>query len=277
MKSKFSTLLLTAAALFAATSFTSCSDDDSTPDYGGDVAGSYDGWSSMGSAYFSDNIALDQKITVTKQTESTVAVSYVSSSLGTFSFSELPVQKSGSTYTISGAGVTEMGHSGSTSSYDCTLTATITADATTFVFSIPSVMGGTTVTFTQGDLPETQYGNVVKGSFTGYLTGTAQYFPEGMKEETESTVTVTANTDGTVNLSCTSDQWGTITVNNMEVTRDGYTFSFAGAGTAEMGMSGTTNEYVCNATCSENASTGSSDFQFVLPAVMGGLTLTLGE
>lgn len=277
MKPIFSTLL-TAAALFAVTSLTSCSDDDA-PDYGADVAGSYDCWASMNCNYFSNNISLDQKISVTKLTENTVSVSYTSATLGTFTIPEATVAQTSTSYVVTGAGVTEMGHAGSVNSYNCTLTANFTADAVTFTFDIPSVMGGTKVILTQGELPKDQYCHVVAGSYTGIVTATAQYFPDGMVDDAESTVTVKADAAGTVTVTCASETWGNITVAGMEVTRNGNTFSFAGQGTNAMaGMNGgAVKEYVCNATCSVDVANGKNDFSFVMPAVMGGLTLTLGE
>ncbi len=276
MKPIFSTLF-TAAALLAVTSFASCSDDDA-PDYSGDVAGSYDCWASMSSKYFSDNISLDQKISVTKLTENTVSVNYTSATLGTFTIPEATVDKTSTSYVVTGAGVTEMGHDGNVNSYNCTLTANFTADAVTFTFDIPSVMGGTKVILTQGELPKDQYCHLVAGSYTGIFTASSDYFA-GMVDEAESTVTVKADASGTVTITCASETWGNITVAGMDVTRSGNTFSFAGQGTNEMpGMNGgAVREYACNATCSVDVATGNNDFSFVMPAVMGGLTLTLGE
>lgn len=276
MKPIFSTLL-TAAALFAATSLTSCSDDDA-PDYSAAVAGSYDCWASMSCNYFSNNISLDQKISVTKLTENTVSVSYTSTTLGTFTIPEATVAQTSTSYVVTGAGVTEMGHAGSVKSYNCTLTANFTGDAVTFTFDIPSVMGGTKVILTQGELPKDQYCHVVAGSYTGIITASSKYF-DAMVDDAESTVTVKADAAGTVTVTCASETWGNITVAGMTVTRNGNTFSFAGKGTNAMaGMNGgAVKEYVCNATCSVDAAKGNNNFSFVMPAVMGGLTLTLGK
>lgn len=276
MKPIFSTIL-TAAAVLAVTSLTSCSDDDA-PDYSAEVAGSYDCWASMSSNYFSNNISLDQKITVTKLTENTVSVSYASASLGTFTIPEATVAQTSTSFVVSGAGTTEMGHAGNVNSYNCTLTANYTADAITFTFDIPSVMGGTKVILTQGELPKEQYCNIVAGSYTGTITASSQYF-QGMTDDTESTVTVKADAAGTVTVSCTSETWGDITIAGMEVTRNGNSFSFVGQGTIEMPQmnGGAVREYACNADCSVDVATGNNNFSFVVPAVMGGLTLTLGE
>ena len=279
MKPIFSTLL-TAAALMAASTLTSCSsDDDNAPDYAADITGDYACWASMNSGYFSNNISLDQKVSVTKINESTVSVSYISASFGTFTIPEATVTSNGNAYVISGAGTTEMGRDGNLKEYPCTLSASINGNSQSFEFSIPSVMGGSTITLTPGELPADKYCYVVAGSFSGKFTGTSQYFPEGMADDVESTVVVSAQSDGKVTVTCDSETWGKITVTDLVVTRDGDKFSFSGQGKNEMpGMNGgATKEYVCDADCSEDVATGTNDFKFTMPAVMGGLTLTLGE
>lgn len=260
----------------AAMALTSCSSDDDAPDYGADLAGDYTGWSSMTSGYFANMISLDQKVTVTKLTESTVSVSYVSSSTGTFTIPDVAVVKTGDVYTLTGAGTTAMGHSGNTRDYDCTFTGTLNAQDQTFIFSIPSVMGGTTVTMTAGELPETQYGYVVAGSTTGYFTAKTAYF-DGMVEETQSAVELMANADGTVNVEVSSGTWGDINASNLKVTRSGNVFSVAGECTAEMSMSGgTPREYTGTIAITKNVADGGVTCVIELP-VMGTLTLTFTE
>ncbi len=142
---------------------TACSDDDEedvvvveVENVAEAVAGSYSGYTLASCAYFSDDAAADQVITVTAVTETTVNVSYISDTWGTFTIEGATVTQSGTTYTITGSGITMMGMSESSiSSYDCTLTASIESGKTSpsFVFSVPTVMGGLTITFYEGVLP----------------------------------------------------------------------------------------------------------------------------
>ena len=262
-------LIAVVTAVFAS----SCSSDDA-PDLSAGVAGNYEGYSSMTSGYFSNMISLDQKVTLTCLSDNTVSVSFASASTGTFTIPEATVVKSADSYTISGTGTTSMGHAGSTKDYDCSFTGTINGDSRVFVFSIPSVMGGTTVTFTAGELPESLYGYMLAGSYSGIFNAKSAYFE--MADDAESTVTVEAAADGTVTIKCSSSTWGEISIPSVAVKRDGKTFSAQGTGVNNMaGMGGgATKEYACDGSISRNVDTEAVKVSFTMPAVMGGLTLS---
>lgn len=273
MSERIITRFLLFAAVLTTLFTTSCSSDDA-PDLTTGVTGTYEGYSSMTSAYFSNMISLDQKVTISRLTDNTVSLRFESASTGTFNIPEATVVKGADSYTISGTGTTSMGHAGNTKDYDCSFTGTVSSESRVLVFSIPSVMGGTTVTFTAGELPENLYGYMLAGSYSGNFTAKSAYF-DGMDDEKESTVTVEATADGKVTIKCSSETWGEISIPAVAVKRDGKTFSASATGTNNMpGMSGGTREYVCEGSVSRNVDTDAVKVSFTMPAVMGGLTLS---
>jgi hypothetical protein len=107
----------------------------------------------MDSRYFQDMITTDQTITITANEDGTVNVTYGDN---TISNVEVKVSAEG-VYTLSGAGVYAMSMSGAPTNYDCTLAGTISKDKSKveFALTLPAVMGGTTITFRNGDAPAT--------------------------------------------------------------------------------------------------------------------------
>lgn len=124
------------------------------------VAGTYSGYVKASAAYFPDGMYADnQTLTVSANSDGTYKVTYTSDTWGTFTITGAEVSKDGSNYILTGDGVTLMGMSAdSQKEYECTLTATIDADKNnpSFVFKVPSVMGGLTVEFLTGEMPVTE-------------------------------------------------------------------------------------------------------------------------
>ena len=89
-----------------------------------------------------------------------------------------------------------MGMGGSTSSYDASVSATIAADKTSagFIFTVPSVMGGLTIEFTQGEVPSAL---AVAGTYSGSFALSVG----GSSQGTETlNCTITYKTDSTVDI-----------------------------------------------------------------------------
>ena len=114
-----------------------------------EVAGSYTGTVSVDFGYGSFEYE-DQTVTLTYLTSDTVNISYTSDTWGEFTVTGAQVGSS-NPYSISGSGTVAMSMSGdSASEYDFTVEGSVDSDteACTLTFTIPSVMGGVTVTFT---------------------------------------------------------------------------------------------------------------------------------
>ena len=155
--------IIKAISLIAiAAAFSSC-DKGTSPETKADVndiVGTYSGYTLASCEMFQDMLAEDQTLTVTAGTDGTVSLSYVSDTWGEFSISGCTVTRTGSEYGISGTGTTEMGMGGNTSEYDASVSAIIASDksSASFTFSVPSVMGGLVIEFTQGEAPDSGSG-----------------------------------------------------------------------------------------------------------------------
>lgn len=119
------------------------------------LAGSYEGWTEASCAYFEGMQATDQTLSLTANADDTFTLAYTSDSWGEFSFESLSVTSANGIYTLIGKGVTMMGMDGNVSEYPCTVTGSIDANKenVSFTFTVPGVMGGLTITFTQGEAP----------------------------------------------------------------------------------------------------------------------------
>lgn len=107
------------------------------------------------------------------------------------------------------------------------------------------------------------------GTYTGYTEASAAYF-SGMVSDGQ-TVTVTNADFNKVNIRFVSDTWGTITIDNAELTGSEGNISISGKGKSEMTHAGNTKEYECNVT---GTLIGKNlELTFACPAVMGGLKI----
>jgi hypothetical protein len=136
---------------------TSCSDDDNeVVNAAQEVSAQYDGYISASCAYFSDKVTDDQTLTITSKTVSTVDVNYTSDTWGTFTISDATVVQNGSSYQITGEGITLMGHAGSEAKeYACSLSGTVANGKAELTFTCPAVMGGLNIIFKSGTAPVT--------------------------------------------------------------------------------------------------------------------------
>jgi len=266
--------------------FTSCSSDDDDEIKPAELAaGTYAGWVKGDCKYFSDYLGDDWagSATLTANTDGTATLAFTSGTWGNLTLTSVTVAQSGSSYAIAGSGkYTMAGMSGSSSEYDCTLSGTISSDKQTFniQIAVPSVMGGLTLTLQNGQPTAAM---ILADSYSGTSTMVMKYMPNGV-DYTGQTMTITANEDGTINLTykfvTTSDdgtetEMGNITLNNLELTESGSNYTFAASGvTFNMGMSGTLSEYTCDVTGTISSDKKTYSVVYSLPAVMGGTTVT---
>lgn len=178
---------------------------------------------------------------------------------------------SGDICALSGSGQTQMGMGGNTSSYDCTFEAEIRSQTDARMeFSIPAVMGGMTLTFQTGDAPADL---LLAGTYEGYTDADCSYFQDNYTDGEH--VTLTANGNGTVKVVFESVSWGTFTVDSATAAKEGDAYVFTGSGSVAMGMGQTTSNYDFTVTGRTNTVKDDFSIAFNIPAVMGGLTITL--
>lgn len=236
-----------------------------------DFAGRYNGYTLASCNYFQNMISADETVVLTKNTDGTASVSFTSATWGTFTITDAQASVSGDICSLSGSGQTQMGMNGNTSTYDCTFTAEIRSqDDARMEFSIPAVMGGMTLTFQTGDAPADL---LLAGTYEGYTDADCAMFQDRYTDG--ESVKLTANGDGSVKVVFESASWGTFTVESATATKEGEEYVFTGSGSVAMGMGGSTSNYDFTLSGRTNAAKDDFSIAFNVPAVMGGLTITL--
>lgn len=236
-----------------------------------DFAGRYNGYTLASCNYFQNMISADETVVITKNTDGSASVSFTSATWGTFTITDAQASVSGDLCTLSGSGQTQMGMGGSTSAYDCTFTAEIKSQTDARMeFRIPAVMGGMTLTFQTGDAPADL---LLAGTYEGYTDADCAMFQDRYTDG--ESVKLTANGDGSVKVVFESDLWGTFTVESATATKEGEEYVFTGSGSVAMGMGESTSNYDFTLSGRTNAAKDDFSIAFNVPAVMGGLTVTL--
>ncbi len=236
-----------------------------------DFAGSYNGYTLASCNYFQNMISADETVVLTKNTDGTASVSFTSATWGTFTITDAQASISGNVCSLSGSGQTQMGMGGSTSAYDCTFTAEIKSQTDARMeFSIPAVMGGMTLTFQTGEAPADL---LLAGTYEGYTDADCAMFQDRYTDG--ESVKLTANGDGSVKVVFESASWGTFTVESATATKEGEEYVFTGSGSVAMGMGDSTSNYDFTLSGRTNAAKDDFSIAFNVPAVMGGLTVTL--
>lgn len=236
-----------------------------------DFAGSYNGYTLASCNYFQNMISADETVVLTKNTDGTASVSFTSATWGEFTVTDAQASVSGDLCTLSGSGQAQMGMGGSTSAHDCTFTAEIKSQTDARMeFSIPAVMGGMTLTFQTGDAPADL---LLAGTYEGYTDADCAMFQDRYTDG--ESVKLTANGDGSVKVVFESASWGTFTVESATATKEGEEYVFTGSGSVAMGMGDSTSNYDFTLSGRTNAAKDDFSIAFNVPAVMGGLTVTL--
>lgn len=236
-----------------------------------DFAGSYKGYTLASCNYFQNMISADETVVITENTDGTASVSFTSATWGEFTITDAQASVSGDLCTLSGSGQTQMGMNGNTSTYDCTFTAEIRSqDDARMEFSIPAVMGGMTLTFQTGEAPADL---LLAGTYEGYTDADCAMFQDRYTDG--ESVKLTANGDGSVKVVFESASWGTFTVESATATKEGEEYVFTGSGSVAMGMGDSTSNYDFTLSGRTNAAKDDFSIAFNVPAVMGGLTVTL--
>lgn len=234
-------------------------------------AGNYDGYTLASCNYFQNMISPDETVVITKNTDGSASVSFTSATWGTFTITDAQASISGNVCSLSGSGQTQMGMGGSTSAYDCTFTAEIKSQTDARMeFSIPAVMGGMTLTFQTGEAPADL---LLAGTYEGYTDADCAMFQDRYTDG--ESVKLTANGDGSVKVVFESASWGTFTVESATATKEGEEYVFTGSGSVAMGMGESTSNYDFTLSGRTNAAKDDFSIAFNVPAVMGGLTITL--
>ncbi len=199
MKAKKFMAMLMAASLLAGFT-TACDDDDddnTTEDYAAAVvAKTYGTYSLANAAYFKGMFTdeEDGSIKLTKIDANYVSVNFTSNTWGEFAIDSALVLKTDTSYLITGNGTVAMAGHGGTSNYDVKLNASVNGENTVFAFSVPTVMGGTTVVV-YNTQPAASL--VVANSYAGTLSAEVMGTACG---DTATTVKIAYASDNLVNI-----------------------------------------------------------------------------
>lgn len=265
-----SVLMMLSAAVFMMDDGVAC-DKDENGSKTVNFAGNYDGYTLASCNYFQNMISPDETVVITKNTDGSASVSFTSATWCTFTITDAQASISGNVCSLSGSGQTQMGMGGSTSAYDCTFTAEIKSQTDARMeFSIPAVMGGMTLTFQTGEAPADL---LLAGTYEGYTDADCAMFQDRYTDG--ESVKLTANGDGSVKVVFESASWGTFTVESATATKEGEEYVFTGSGSVAMGMGESTSNYDFTLSGRTNAAKDDFSIAFNVPAVMGGLTITL--
>lgn len=237
------------------------------------VADTYVGYHEMSSKYFSGMYGINDTIKVKANEDGTASVTFNSDSWET-TITGVTVVSEGDNYTLTGEGTMSMaGMSGQKSDYACQLSGTISKDksACSLVFTLPSVMGGTTIAFSNGEVPVAKY---LAGDYTGWSKFVFKYMPNGMNYDAQ-TVKLTANEDGTATITYTSTDLGNSEIVVTITKGDDGSYQLSGEGEFNMGMSGSeAKAYACTVEGTISSDKATYSIVFTLPSVMGGSTIT---
>lgn len=248
-----------------------CSDDEKTP-AAADITGSYAGYTLASCAYFQNSCTAGETVVVTQNADGTASVSSVSDSWGgEIAVPNAQISRNGDSATLTGSGQTKMGMGGNVSSYDCTCTAEIDSpEQARMQFKVAGVMGGLTIDFVTGEAPADL---LLAGTYKGYTDADCAYFQDRYTDD--ESLKIAANGDGTLSVVFESASWGAFNVAKAAVGRSGDGYSLTGEGSVSMGMGDNVQDYAFTMTGTVDAAKEAYSFAFEIPAVMGGLTVTL--
>ncbi|MCO6024393.1 hypothetical protein NG821_00785 [Prevotella cerevisiae] len=278
--------LLLALAIISLGTTCSCSNDDDNDsgqqsDLADLVSKNYNGVSSALFAYITDPMINEgDTVIVTKAGTDNVNVSYRGMTWGKGTFDAAKVTENDTAYVISGDGDMVMSMSGGKgSSYKATLTAYVNKkDPSSFSFkiSVPSVMGGTVVSF----LPHSAFtaDQLIANDYVAKASGAFKYSDKPLVNDSDS-ITITSAGKNKVNISYIGKTWGHGTFENADVVTTDTAYTVSGKGTINMGMdpNSPAKPYDATFTAVIKRNSAAGDFKFTIdvPSVMGGTVITL--
>ncbi|MGM9775591.1 MAG: calycin-like domain-containing protein [Candidatus Coprenecus sp.] len=113
----------------------------------------------------------------------------------------------------------------------------------------------------------------IAGNYNGYVLASCAYFKNTCSAGEK--VVVSKNTDGTAMIAFTSATWGELTISSAQKTANDGVYSLTGNGSIKMEKGDSKNNYDFTVNGTTNAAKDKFSIAFEVPAVMGGLTVTL--
>ena len=113
----------------------------------------------------------------------------------------------------------------------------------------------------------------IAGNYEGYTLANCAYFQNTCTANEK--IVVSENSDGTAMVTFSSASWGEFTIANAQMSENGGVYTLTGNGSTQMGMGDSTSNYDFTVSGTSNATKDNFSIAFNVPAVMGGLTVTL--
>lgn len=279
---KFRSLLLIFAALLPLC--ISCSDDAEVNNFTGD----YKGYVVLNANYFKNLIVFDRTVTISPdKNDAYITLDNVNFGAMKGSFSaKLKVESvNDKIFRLSGDGVATltmggaMGAGAETKEYNCNVLGSVTSIGNknlNLVFSMPDVMGGMKVEFSQGDVPDVE---ALVRAYSGEAIAVADEFPQGItspKELLEITEEERDNAGNHVFLvSMQSAKFGKFSAKTAKVLHDKDIYTFTGTGECELNMEeAPAGKYKVQLSGTVNLrEPAKTEIVFTMPEVLNSLTV----
>ena len=120
------------------------------------VPGTYAGYTKADCTYFQGMYADAQTLTIEASGNDKYKATYTSETWGEFTVENITTVAEDGKFILSGEGSTMMGMGGNVAEYACSFTGSVDVEkeTPTFKFTVPAVMGGLTIEFNTGDMPQ---------------------------------------------------------------------------------------------------------------------------
>ena len=201
--------------------------------------GDYEGYTEVLFSYITTPMGYGNEtvsVAINADDYSLVDISYENDTWGTYTVTGATATDNGDgTYSIEGTGTATISYHGSSASeYDCTVTATISEGSSTVEFSM-TFMGGTTVSFYEGDSPAAY---IAQGDYEGALALSVSGMDVGTVSET-------------VTIEATGQEEASITLTGFDITVAAMSMSISLGDMEITGVAVSTDD---NETCTLSAS-----------------------
>lgn len=242
----------------------------------GMVNDSYSVYEIADCAYFQNyGFALGNELSITPVAADTVTIAYNSPTWGEYKMDSTLVSLADGVLTFKGFGTVLMNGHGGPSEYYAEDSLVLDGLKLSGAFSVPAVMGGTTVHVANIDIP---YAFGAEGTYTVNEIADCAYFSDYGWAEAQ-TLSATAVAADSVKVDYVSPTWGTFSFPAVAVEyteEEAPTYSLKGEGNVSMpGMDGSVREYYAEIDVQivDGALSGSLN----VPGVMGGTKVRLGD
>lgn len=261
----------------------SCSDDAEVNQFTGD----YNGYAVLNANYFKNLIVLNRTVTISpEKNDARITLDNVNFGAmnGSFTAKVKVESVNDKIFRLSGDGVATltmggaMGAPAETKEYQCSVIGSLTnigEKELNLIFSMPDVMGGMKVEFSQGDVPEAE---ALVRAYSGEAVAVAADFPQGITSPKEILEITEGERDSAGNhtflVNMQSAQFGKFSAKTGKVLHSDNVYTFTGTGECELIMDAATGKYKVQLSGTVDLNNPEkTEVAFTVPEVLNGLTV----